>query len=132
MASHMEEVSKLLGVKLEEEFCTTESSAKYKLTQRGLLAYDKASDEWRDSSYTLTRLLARYTEIELAPWKPKIDEVYYIPRPDSVSRFATAKWQGGEFDVYRYDQDLVCKSASEAINAAETMLAALQEANDDE
>lgn len=132
MASKMTEVAKLLGVEIDEEFYTTESSIRYKLTKSGLQSHAKMGDWWHDASLTLTMLLSGCINVEQSPWEPKIDEVYYIPRPDSVSRFATAKWQGGEFDVYRYGQDLVCKSASEAINAAETMLAALQEANDDE
>ena len=132
MDNKMAEVAKLLGIKLEEEFCTTESSVKYKLTKRGLQAYNRTRAWWEDASYTLTRLLAGYIRVELTPWVPKIDEVYYIPRPDCESRFATARWQGGDSDVYRHGQGLVCKSASEAIYVAEIMLTALQEEVDDD
>lgn len=132
MASKMTEVAKLLGVEIDKEFCTTESSVKYKLTKSGLQSYDKMRDWWDDASYTLTKILAGYIDVELSPWEPKIDEAYYIPRPDTASRFAVARWQGGESDVYRYSQGLVCKSASEAIDVAKKMIIALQEANDDE
>lgn len=130
MASKMTEVAKLLGVEFDEEFCTTESSVKYKLTKRGLQAYNRTRACWEDASYTLTRLLVGYIRVELAPWAPKIDEVYYIPRPDCESRLATARWQGGDSDVYRHGQGLVCKSASEAMYVAEIMLTALQEAKE--
>ena len=60
MASKMTEVAKLLGVEFDEEFCTTESSVKYKLTKRCLQAYNRTRACWEDASYTLTRLLVGY------------------------------------------------------------------------
>ncbi len=132
MASKMTEVAKLLGVEFDEEFSTTESSIRYKLTKRGLQSYNITRAWWEDASHTLTKLLTGYIDVELSPWEPKIDETYYIPRPDTESRFAVARWQGGENDVYRYSQGLVCKSASEAIDVAKKMIIALREANDDE
>lgn len=132
MDNKMTEVAKLLGVKLEEEFCTTESSVKYKLTERGLRSYSKTRDWWDDASYTLTRLLAGGIKVESSPWEPKMGEDYYIPRPDTVVRFAIFRWRGDENDVYRHRQDLVCKSANEAIGVAEKMLTALYEENNDE
>lgn len=131
MSSKMTEVAKLLGVEIDEEFYTTESSIRYKLTKSGLLFHDKMGDWWADASYTLTQILAGYIDVEQSPWEPKIDEAYYIPRPDTTARFAVARWQGGESDVYRHNQGLVCKSASEAIALTKKMLAALQEANDE-
>ena len=131
MASKMTEVAKLLGVEFDKEFYTTESSVKYKLTKSGLQSYDKMRDWWDDASYTLSRLLAGYIDVELSSREPKIDEAYYIPRPDTVSRCTVARWQGGEGDAYRHSQGLVCKSASEAIDVAKKMLATLQEANDE-
>lgn len=132
MASKMTEVAKLLGVEIDEEFYTTESSIRYKLTKSGLQSHAKMGDWWHDASLTLTMLLSGCINVEQSPWEPKIDEAYYIPRPDTASRFAVARWQGGESDVYRYSQGLVCKSASEAIDVAKKMIIALQEANDDE
>lgn len=130
MASKMTEVAKLLGVEFDKEFCTTESYVKYKLTKSGLQSYDKMRDWWNDASYTLTKILAGYIDVELSPWEPKVDEVYYIPRPDAMGRFVVARWQGSEVDVYRHNQGLVCKSAREAVDVAKKMIIALQEAND--
>lgn len=131
MASKMTELAKLLGVEIDEEFYTTESSIRYKLTKSGLQSHAKMGDWWHDASLTLTMLLSGCINVEQSPWEPKIDEVYYIPRPDTTARFAAARWQGGESDVYRHNQGLVCKSASEAKDVAKKMLATLQEANDE-
>ena len=122
MDNKMMEVAKLLGVEFDEEFSTTESSIRYKLTKRGLQSYNITRAWWEDASHTLTKLLTGYIDVELSPWEPKIDETYYIPRPDTESRFAVTRWQGGENDVYRYSQGLVYKTSREAIELAEEML----------
>ena len=67
MASKMMEVAKLLGVEFDEEFSTTESSIRYKLTKRGLQSYNITRAWWEDASHTLTKLLTGYIDVELSP-----------------------------------------------------------------
>lgn len=122
MANHMKDVAEILGVEFDKVFYISDSSERCRLTKNGLQSYNKISDQWDDASYTLVQLLAGHATVELSPWEPKVDEAYYIPRPDAMSRFVVARWQGSEVDVYRHNQGLVYKSAREAVGIAKGML----------
>lgn len=138
MDDYMEKIANLLGLEIGETFRVGNNdslkSYYFRFTNIGLeFSTSNEDDVWVTAdSYTLFSLLRGELAVIKSPWKPKIDEAYYIPRPDNVSRFAVARWQGGKVDFYRQCQGLVCKSASEAIDVAKKMIIALQEENEDE
>lgn len=85
MVNHMEEVAKILGVELGEEFeVPIYSSRSYKIDESGISVYDDGA--WKSgmpsASFILENLLAgRYT-IKRKPWKPQYEEKYWYVCPD--------------------------------------------------
>lgn len=63
------------------------------------------------------------------PWKPKIDEVYYIPciHPNDSFMWTSVTWEDNKGDNKLYQLGLVCKTIEEAIAMTKKMLAAVQE-----
>lgn len=68
--NYMENVAKMLGVELEEEFKLGSSEVKYKFTENGL--YFCAPDGWwQCSNVMLPRILRGNVEVVKLPWQPK-------------------------------------------------------------
>lgn len=59
------------------------------------------------------------------PWKPQIDEKYYIPyfATRSGDMFEIYRWDNDGVDRKRYDMGIVCKTKEEAIALGQKMLA---------
>lgn len=76
--NYMQDVAKMLGVKLGEEFKIGNFSTLYKFTERGLFFEDNGGWNYADD-YTLDDLLIGDVEIEKLPWKPKKGGKYYTP-----------------------------------------------------
>ena len=75
--NYMNDVAKLLGIELNEEFKIETFLNPYKLTEQGL--FFKNNKEWEYADATLSDLLAGKIEIVKSQWKPRINEVYYCP-----------------------------------------------------
>ena len=75
--NYMNDVAKLLGVELNEEFKIGTFLNPYKLTEQGL--FFKDSKKWEYADATLSDLLTGKIEIVKSQWKPRINEVYYCP-----------------------------------------------------
>ena len=94
MANHMAEVAKMLGVELGEEFeVSVYSSRKCKITESGISVYD--DDIWKSgmpsASFILENLLAgRYT-IKRKPWKPSVDDIFWLV--DQNGDLIASKWK---------------------------------------
>ena len=131
MDNKMIEVAKLLGVELEEEFRITgfPENCRHKLDKRGLWRYNEECDWWNDDSCALTRLLGGDARVIKLPWKPKIDEQYYIPCivANTEYRFSAYYWNNNDYDNECYRMGLVCKTKEEAIALTEKMLEAINE-----
>ena len=56
-------------------------------------------------------------------WVPEDREVYYTPCVGSTRKWEVSTWRGDEFDRYRLQHNLVCKTQEEAIALAEQMYA---------
>ena len=131
MTNYMAEVAKLLGVELEEEFRITgfPENCRHKLDKGGLWHYNEERDWWDDDSYALTRLLGGNARVIKLPWKPKIDEQYYIPCivAQPKCRFSVYYWNNNDYDNECYRMGLICKTSEEAIALTEKMLAVAKE-----
>ena len=84
MENHMEEVAKLLGLELYEEFTVpVYNQNKYRIGKEGLCVYrDGFWEGHLDYSFLLECLLLGKYEIAKSPWKPKINDLYYFVDPD--------------------------------------------------
>lgn len=84
MENHMEEVAKLLGLELYEEFTVPEyDQGNYQFRKEGLCVLRNGF--WDDNfnrSFLLECLLLGKYEIAKSPWKPKINDLYYFVDPD--------------------------------------------------
>lgn len=67
----MEQVAKILGVELNEEFNIEDSDYKYKITKDGMKVYYGINDCWNSVNYTLGDILSGKREIK----KSILDEV---------------------------------------------------------
>lgn len=76
--NHMEEVAKILGVELYEEFKIENENQEYLygFTENGLLV--KIEEYWVPSCKLNDLLVGRCKVIKL-PWSPKVGKVYYKP-----------------------------------------------------
>ena len=129
--NYMAEVAKMLGVELEEEFHITgfPENCRHKLNKEGLWHYNEERDWWDDDSCALTRLLGGTARVIKLPWKPKIDEQYYIPCivANTEYRFSAYYWNNDDIDIERYRMGIVCKTPEEAIAMTNRMLAVAKE-----
>lgn len=70
--NHMAEVAKILGVELDEDFKCNESPCTYRITKCGALCDGVRGEE------SLMMLLYGTLTVKQKPWKPKIDERFYV------------------------------------------------------
>ena len=127
--NHMEEVAKLLGVELEEEFHIKGAPIEwiYELSDDGLIMYNEGQCHGT-LPHLLTGLLTGKNEIVKLPWKPtNKGETYYMPAIDDESGYYTVDWLNDDSDKLRYHRGLVCRTKEEAIALAKEMLAVAQE-----
>ena len=128
MTNHMEEVAKLLGVELEEEFRIegTHVDYIYKISEKGLFLRCSGRDWWEEVPDTLVQMLAGMTrKIIKFPWRPQKGDKYYIPcivaQPEYM--YSVLYWNNDDYDKEYYRMGLVCKTPEEAIALTEKMLA---------
>lgn len=83
--NYMEEIAKLLGVELEEEFICKEINGdevyRGKLTKKGFLGSKEDGTFW-SYNWPWEDLLTGAFIIEKLPWQPEKSEMYYVPSPD--------------------------------------------------
>ena len=130
MANHMEEVSKMFGLELEEHFHITKKSYEntvYKFTKDGVAFYDNKLRIWYESVGALAGILTGETEVVKLPWKPKMDEKYYIPSIFDWDFYKYNFWLNDECDEKYYKRGLVFKTKEEAIKMSKKMLAMAKE-----
>lgn len=60
----MEQVAKMLGVELNEEFYIEDSDYRYKITKDGMKWYCELGDYWNSADYTLGDILSGKREIK--------------------------------------------------------------------
>ena len=97
--NYMEQVVKMLGVELGEEFkCSNGFS--YKFTNLGLLnANDTCKREEIYDRVLMQILIGNYT-IERRPWRPNNDDCYYVI--DELGCLSSEKWCNDSIDLNYY------------------------------
>lgn len=131
MTNHMEEVAKLLGVELEEEFRIegTHVDYIYKISEKGLFLHCSGRDWWEEVPDTLVQMLAGRTRIIKLSWKPQKGAPYYIPcivtQPEYM--YSVFYWSDDNYDKEYYRMGLVCKTPEEAVALTKKMIAMIQE-----
>ena len=93
-----------------------------------LSAANVDNDTWEVANNNrLLGLLYGSLSIRKLPWKPKIDEVYYIPRihTDDSFMWTTVVWENNKADNKLYQLGIVCKTMEEAKAMTKKMIAAV-------
>ena len=116
MANHMEEVARILGVELGEEFeiimPNTNCYARAFFAVDGLRFTDyNVSDCLTWKPYVLQHLLSGWYTIKRKPWKPSVDESYYHVSAEYIERDV---WCGDVIDTTFYKLGNCYKTQDEA------------------
>ena len=80
--NYMENVAKMLGVELEEEFKIKGFEPIYKITNYGLVIKADSNNWCEMSGDTFLQLIRGDYVIRKLPWQPKKGEKYYTPSPN--------------------------------------------------
>lgn len=114
--NYMQDVAKMLGVELEEEFMVTEDDSIYKLTKDGL-EYKSDNGNRYYANNVFLNLLDGTIEIVKLPWQPRKGDKYY--RPSAYFKCVdVALWEG-------YSSDFALKEAGMIFRTKEECEAAL-------
>ena len=109
--NYMQDVARMLGVELGEEFKLDGTETKYKFTENGLYFY--APDGWwQCPSVLLPRILRGNVEIVKVPWQPKNGDEYYYPACDFKDVFST-NWTYSVVDFAYKEAGLIFKTYEE-------------------
>lgn len=113
MKNYMEEVAKILGLELFEEFKIKGSSSTYQLKHDGLW---RISEGRSKDSVQLEQILTGELEIIKLPWKPKKGEPYYTY--NNIPKWSVEKkiWMDSVFDCLAYNAGIVYLTVAEADN----------------
>lgn len=98
--NYYEEISKMLGVDLDEEFkLSSTKNFVYKITLDGLMVRQLGEFEWCESvPVTLTNLFKGDYSVVKLPWKPYLTEEYYV-YSTYINSARKAKWRGVTEDL---------------------------------
>ena len=89
MTNHMEEVAKMLGVELDEEFeIAGYKNGNFKITECGIKKLE--GGEWVNGSFIFEVLLTGECTIKRKPWKPKSGDVYWVV--DEMGKAWNSTW----------------------------------------
>lgn len=112
--NYMQDVARMLGVDLEEEFKLTGHSGTFVLTNKGMMGL--APDKRRSSEvFALEDLLTGRNEIVRLPWQPKVGDVYYRPRDyhTTFSEAVTDFWRDTVNDFALKEADMIFRTKEE-------------------
>ena len=101
--NYYEEISKMLGVELGEEFKLSYSKDYvYKITWDGLMIRQLGESKWYESiPSTLTKLFAGEFNVVKLPWKPEMGKTYWHYSITSEQALWT-KWCSDSLDLCRW------------------------------
>ena len=135
MTNYMREIVRLLGVELGESFkLVDDNGGKYRnyyrfTNEKGIEESDDDAN-WESSiPWILKWILMGEIRIIKLPWKPKMNEEYYVPYIHySESSMATKlPWCNDKVDNKLYQLGFVCKTREEAVAMIKKMIAMIQE-----
>lgn len=131
--NYMEKVAKMLGLELGETFKVVGGKGAeqyFKFSEKGIRVSNDGV-HWCKGTVTtvLEDIMTGRVRVATLPWKPKNNEVYYIPRihPNDSFMWTSVTWEGNKEDNKLYQLGLVCKTMEKAIAMTKKMLAAARE-----
>ena len=112
--NYMQDVAKMLGVELEEEFMVTEDDSIYKLTKDGL-EYKSDDGNRYYANNVFLNLLDGTIEIVKLPWQPKAGDMYYRPRDyhTAFSEAVTDFWRDTVNDFALKEAGMIFRTEEE-------------------
>lgn len=128
--NYYEEISKMLGVELGEEFSLkniqTEdiSRARYKITKEKGLMHSIGSEEWNKSSSLLAVFSGCYSIVKL-PWKPKKGTEYWTYNPYTGTAYER-EWFCSYGDLFNWKLGNCFRTKEEALREAPKIIAQIQ------
>ena len=135
MANQIAGVAKLLGVEVGEVFQVDGDPSlkdcvfRFSNNDLQVSAANADNDTWVVANDNrLLSLLYGSLSIRKLPWKPKINEEYYVPyiHYAESSMCSLFPWHGDNVDNKLYQLGLVCKTREEAIAMTKKMIAGLE------
>ena len=131
--NYMAEVAKLLGVELGESFKLTDDThgdyhRYYQFTDKKGFETSLDGVKWKTAAAEVLKdILMGDIRIVKLPWKPKMEEKYYIPSIFDWDFYKYNFWLNDECDEKYYKRGLVFKTKEEAIKMSKRMLAMAKE-----
>lgn len=110
----MEQVAKMLGVELEQEFYVKGRNEKYKFNKNGLYFFDEDRQTWL-TDFSLMRVLNGQYEIILRPILDEVEKEYLgaVVNPFRNKVISITKLDSEEMNGYEY----ICVEHREVCNA---------------
>lgn len=130
---YMAKVAETLGVEIGEVFKISREDRNEKFTKYFRITHDNIEESeyqflyshWDTcNSEVLLRLLNGSLTLRKLSWKPKKDEMYYVPAIGVHPEYMYQEfiWDKDNADIERYNAGLVYKTKEEATAVAEKML----------
>lgn len=130
---YMAKVAETLGVEIGEVFKISKENSNEKFTKYFRITHDNIEESeyqflyshWDTcNSEVLLRLLNGSLTLRKLSWKPKKDEMYYVPAIGVHPEYMYQEfiWDKDNADIERYNTGLVYKTKEEATAVAEKML----------
>lgn len=129
MKNKMEELAKLLGVELEEEFDieTDKLINRCKVTKDGICLLHYISNKYILSNVDVCKLLTGEYKIKKLPRKARKNEKYFIPDPATTDKYAIEWGIADDVADVTYNRGLMCKTKEQAVKIAEAMIKVARE-----
>ena len=108
--NYMENVAKMLGVELEEEFKIDSSHTIYKFIENGLCF--QCGGAWLRADSNLINLIKGNSTILKLPWQPKKGEKYYRPM-EGFEDVYLDKWDNHPIDYAMQEVGMVFRTKAE-------------------
>lgn len=111
--NYIQDVAKILGVELDEEFNVEERGKTiFKLTEKGLFSLDMIFGWIKHNESVFTALLYGELVIKKLPWKPKKNDMYYKPS-EKFSHAVLMRWNDTPWDFAYQETGMVFRTAEE-------------------
>lgn len=108
--NYMQDVAKMLGVELEEEFMIDSSDKVYRFFKNGLCF--QCSGAWLPAEYQFFDLIKGDSKIVKLPWQPKNGDKYYHPASNFKDIYY-AGWGNTIFDIALKEAGMIFKTKEE-------------------
>lgn len=111
--NYMQDVAKMLGVELEEEFKIDSSDTIYRFFKNGLCF--QCDGAWLPAEYQFFDLIKGDSKIVKLPWQPKVGDMYYRPRDyhTAFSEAVTDFWRDTVNDFALKEAGMIFRTAEE-------------------